>query len=115
LSIALMQQGRFDDAASVASTALAVDPNMPQALNTMGQVYMTKNDFEHAAQYFLRALEREPDIPARYWNAALALERAKKYDTAFQYASRYAAMESDPIARQRAYAFLEHLKLVMRR
>jgi tetratricopeptide (TPR) repeat protein len=115
LSIAYMQVGRFDEAASIASTALAVDPNMPQALNTMGQVYMAKNDFEHAAQYFLKAVEREPDVAARYWNAALALERAKKYDTAFQYASRYAAMESDPIGRQRAFAFLEHLKVVMRR
>ncbi len=115
LSIAFMQVGRFDEAASVASTALAVDPNMPQALNTMGQVYMAKNDYERAALYFKKAVQREPDVPARYWNAALALERSKKYDEAFQYASRYAAMESDPIGRQRGYAFLEQLKVAMRR
>ncbi len=115
LSIAYMQVGRIDEAASVASTALAVNPYMPQALNTMGQICMLKNDFEHAAQYFLKAVELEPNVAARYWNAALALERAKKFDMAFQYASRYAAMESDPIGRQRAFAFLEHLKVVMRR
>jgi len=115
LSIAYMQKGRFDEAASVASTALAVDPYMPQALNTMGQVCMAKKDYERAVQYFLKAVEREPDVPARYWNVALALEQTKKYDMAFQYASKYAAIEADPIGRQRAYAYLDHLKLVMRR
>ncbi len=112
LSIAYMQKGRFDDAASAASMALAADPSMPQALNTMGQVAMAKNDYEKAAQYFLRALDREPDVPARYWNAALALERTKNYDLALQYANKYAAMESDPIGRQRAFAFINHLKTV---
>ncbi len=114
LSIAYMQQGQFDEAASAASVALAVNPGMPQALNTMGQVAMAKNNPELAAQYFLKALDREPDVPARYWNAALALERAKKYDMAFQFANRYASMESDPRGRQRAFELIEHLKLVMR-
>lgn len=115
LSIVLMQKGRFDEAASVASAALSVDPYMPQALNTMGQVAMVKNDYEKAAQYFLKAIDREPDVPARYWNAALALEQAKKYDMALQYANKYASMEQDPTGRQRAYAFIEHLKLVLSR
>ncbi len=113
LSIAFMQKGRFDDAAAAATVALSVNPDMPQALNTMGQVAMAKNNPELAAQYFLKALDREPDVPARYWNAALALERAKKYDMAFQFANRYASMEGDPGARQRAYQLIEHLKQVM--
>jgi tetratricopeptide (TPR) repeat protein len=57
---------------------------------------MHKNDFEKALEYFLKAIDREPDVPARYWNVALALERAKKYEPALQYANRYAAMERDP-------------------
>ncbi len=113
LSIAYMQTGRFDEAASIATAALSVDPSMPQALNTMGQVAMAKNDFEKAAQFFLKAIEREPDVPARYWNAALALEKAKRYDMAFQYAKKYQLMESDPLGQQRVSAYLEHLKLVM--
>jgi tetratricopeptide (TPR) repeat protein len=110
LSVAFLQKGRVDDAARVAQTALTVDPYMPQALNTLGQAYMAKGDIEKAVQYFLKALEREPDIPARYWNAAIALDQAKKYDAALRYASAYASMERDPAARQKAAQFLEHLK-----
>ncbi len=115
LSIAYMQTGRFDEAAVTASAALSVDPYMPQALNTMGQVAMAKKEYDKAVQYFLKATEREPDVPARYWNVAIACEQAKKYDMAFQYAKQYQAMENDPVGRQRVFAYLEHLKLVMRR
>ena len=83
---------------------------MPQALNTLGQAYMAKQDYEKAAEYFLKAIEREPDVPARYWNAALALSQAKKYEAALRYANRYAALEQDPAGRQRAYGLIELLK-----
>jgi tetratricopeptide (TPR) repeat protein len=115
LSIVYMQTGRFDEAAAAAQAALIGDPSMPQALNTMGQVYLVRKDYERAVQYFLKALDREPDVPARYWNAALALEQAKRIDKAYEYASRYAAMETDPAGRQRAFGFLEHLKQLMGR
>ena len=75
---------------------------MPQALNTLGQSYMAKGDFEKSVQYFLKALEREPDVAARYWNVAIALEQAKKYDIALQYANTYASLERDPAGHQRA-------------
>jgi Flp pilus assembly protein TadD len=110
LSVAFLQKGRVEEAALAAQTALTVDPNMPQALNTLGQAYMAKGDVERAVQYFLRALEREPDVAARYWNVAIALDQAKKYDMALQYANTYASLERDPAARQRAAQFLEHLK-----
>ncbi len=110
LSVVLMQKGRFEEAAAAAQTALAVDPLMPQALNTMGQVSMVKRDYAKAAEYFLKAIEREPDVPPRYWNAALALEQAGKYDLSLQYANRYAAMERNPAARQRVQEFMDYLK-----
>ena len=112
LSVAFLQKGRIDEAAQAAQTALTVDPYMPQALNTLGQAYMAKGDIEKSIQYFLKALEREPDMPARYWNVAIALDQAKKYDAALKYASTYASMERDPAGRQRAAQFLEHLKKV---
>lgn len=110
LSVAFLQKGRIEDAAKTAQTALTVDPYMPQALNTLGQAYMAKGDIEKSVQYFLKALEREPDVPARYWNVAIALDQAKKFDAALKYASAYASMERDPAGRQRAAQFLEHLK-----
>ena len=110
LSVAFLQKGRIDEATSAAQTALTVDPNMPQALNTLGQAYMAKGDIEKSVQYFLKALEREPDVAARYWNVAIALDQAKKYDIALQYANTYASLERDPVGRQRALQLLEHLK-----
>ena len=114
LSIVLMQSGRYDEAAAQAQTALAMDPRMPQALNTMGQVYMSKQDFNKAIECFLKALESEPDVPARYWNVALAMSQAKKFDMALQYANKYASMESDPAGRQRAAEFIGYLKTAMK-
>jgi len=113
LSIVFMQTGRFDEAAAAAQTALAGDPSMPQALNTMGQIYLVKKDYDKAVEYFLKAAFREPDVPARYWNVALAFEQAKNIDKAYEYAQKYAAIETDPAGRQRAYAYLEHLKQML--
>jgi tetratricopeptide (TPR) repeat protein len=115
LSIVMLQKGRYDEAAANAQAALMAAPSMPQALNTMGQVYLLKKNYEKASQYFIKAIEQEPDVPQRYWNAALALEQAGRYDMAFQYANRYAAMVADPASRQQAYGYLEHLKKVMGR
>lgn len=116
LSIVLLQKGRYDEAAASAQAALMAAPSMPQALNTMGQVYLLKKNYEKASQYFIKAIEQEPDVPQRYWNAALALEQAGRYDMAFQYANRYATMVgADPASRQQAYGYLEHLKKVMGR
>jgi tetratricopeptide (TPR) repeat protein len=115
LSIVYMQTGRYDEAAAAAQAALLGNPTMPQALNTMGQVYLIKKDYDKAVEYFLKAVDHEPDVPARYWNAALALEQAKKIDLALQYASKYAAMETDPAGRQKAYQYIEHLKQLLHR
>jgi tetratricopeptide (TPR) repeat protein len=115
LSIVMLHEGRLDEAAADAQMALASAPGMPQALNTMGQVYLMKKDFKKASSYFYQALEVEPHVAQRYWNLALALEQAGQYDKAYEYANRYAAMETDPVARRRAYGYLEHLKQVMRR
>ncbi len=117
LSIVLMQKNRFDEAVSVAQSALAGSPGMPQALNTMGQAYMGKQEYAKAVKYFLMAIEREPDVPARYWNVAIAMEKAGNYRQAMEYATKYASMESDPAARQRAAGFVQYINntLKMRR
>jgi tetratricopeptide (TPR) repeat protein len=76
---------------------------------------MLKKENEKAVQYFLKAIEQQPDVPARYWNAALALEQTGKYDSAMQYARKYMDMEQDSAGRQRASGFIEHLNKMMGR
>jgi tetratricopeptide (TPR) repeat protein len=88
---------------------------LPQALNTMGQVMMLKKEYEKAVDFFLKSIEQQPDLPARYWNVALALEQLGKHDMAMQYASKYAEMEPDDMGRQRAQMFIEELRKRMGR
>jgi len=110
LSIAQMQTGRFDEAVVSAETALKGNPNMPQVLSTMGQVYVAKKDFPKALQYFLKAIELEPDGAARYWNVAIVMAELKRYDEAEAYATRYMNMDREPRAQQAATTFLGQLK-----
>ena len=81
----------------------------------MSQILLDAAALFEAVEYFLKAVSREPDVPSRYWNAALALERAKKIDLALQYATKYAAMETNPAGRQKAYGYIEHLKQLLHR
>ncbi len=110
LSVAFIRKQRYAEAEAAVRQALTADPNMPQLLNTLGELLMMKRSYEEALKCFLAAIEREPDTPSRYWNAALAFERTGRYDMAYDYASRFAAMEPDPESRQRTEVYLERLK-----
>jgi Flp pilus assembly protein TadD len=112
LSVALIKKQRYDEAEAAVRQALAVDPNMPHLLNTLGEILMVRGNYEEALKYFLAAIERGPDTPARYWNAAVAFEKTGRYDMAYAYASRFAAMETNPQARQRASAYLDRLQIL---
>ncbi len=112
LSVAYIQGGRYDEAEATVRQALAADPNMPHLLNTLGEILMVKGKYAEALQSFLAAIDRQPDTAARYWNAALAFEKTGKYDMAYEYASRYLAMETDPAGRQRAQSYMNMLQSV---
>jgi len=110
LSIALLKKGRYDEAAANARMALSAAPGMPQALNTLGEVLMAQGEYEKASEYFLMAIQRAPEDKYKYWNAALAFEKAGKHDMAYQYMSMYAVMEPDPAGRQRALQIMNRLR-----
>lgn len=110
LSVAFIRNQRYAEAEAAVRQALTVDPNMPHLLNTLGEILMMKGSYEEALKYFLAAIEREPDTPSRYWNAALAFEKTGRYDMAYAYASRFAAMETNSEARQRALVYLDRLQ-----
>jgi tetratricopeptide (TPR) repeat protein len=110
LSVAYMQQQRYDDAAASAEAALRNNPQMPQLLNTLGQVSMIKRDYSKAEKYFLDAVLYDPDSPTYYANAAMALAQTGKYDQAYQNMSMSAARMPDPQQKQKALAFMEQMK-----
>lgn len=110
LSVAYLRQQRIDEAETAIRQALMSAPYMPQALNSLGEILMIKGKHEEALTYFLRAIEVNPEVPARYWNAALAFEKNGRYDMAYEYANRYAAMERDGALKARAAAYLQRLQ-----
>lgn len=115
LSVAYMQQQRYDEAAASAETALKYNPKMPQLLNTLGQVSMIKKEYNKAAQYFLEAVNSDPDSPSYYSNAAMALAQAGKYDLAYQNMEMFAARVPDPQQRLKAQAFMEQMRKMSQR
>jgi Flp pilus assembly protein TadD len=110
LSVAFIRKKRYDDAEAMVRQALQAAPAMPHLLNTMGEILMEKGKYEEALRYFLAAIQSEPDTPSRYWNAALAFEKTGRYDMAYEYANRFTARETNPLARQRAVAYMNRLQ-----
>lgn len=110
LAVAFIRKKRYDEAEATVRQALNVAPSMPHLLNTLGEILMVKGKYEEALNYFLAAINSGPDEPSRYWNAALAFEKTGRYDMAYDYASRFAAMESNFEMRQRALMYLNRLR-----
>ncbi len=110
LSVVFIQKGRYEEAEAVVRQALSVAPNMPHLLNTLGEILMVKGNYGEAARSFLAAIEVAPDDPTRYWNAALAFEKAGRYDMAYDYANRFAAMVTDFQTKQRAQLYINRLQ-----
>jgi len=110
LSVAYMQQQRYDDAAASAEAALKNNPMMPQLLNTLGQVSMIKKEYGKAQKYFLDAINSDPDSPTYYSNAAMAYAQTGGFDEAYRYMGMSAARTADPLQRQRAQAFMDQMK-----
>ncbi len=115
LSVAYMQQQRYEEAAAYAEMALRTNPRMPQLLNTLGQVSMIQKEYGKAAKYFLDAANADPDSPAYYANAAMAFAETGKYDLAYQNMSMAAARTADPQQRQNARVFLDRMKQLSER
>jgi tetratricopeptide (TPR) repeat protein len=116
LSIALLRKGRYEEAIVYAENALAEDPLLPQALNTLGRLYAVRNEHAKALDNFLKAIELQPDVSAQYWNAALALEQLKQYEQALRFVRQYISMErNDPAAQQRAIEKIENLDRMLKK
>ena len=110
LAVVFIKKGWYDKAEAAVRQALQVSPYMPHLLNTLGELLMNKGNYEEGLNSFLAAVRQGPDVNARYWNVALAAERTGRYEMAYQYATRYAEGESDPVGRQNALLFIDSLQ-----
>jgi tetratricopeptide (TPR) repeat protein len=114
LSIALMKQQRLDEALSYAQTAARMNPEMPEPVNTLGEIYLTKGEPRKAAEQFIRFLQLRPEDSRGYWNAALAFREARDYPAALQYAQMFLEREPDPKYRKTVTDLVENIKAKMK-
>ncbi len=109
ISIALMRLNRLDEALAHAESALRMNPSMPEPANTLGEIYMARQEYAKAAESFLVFLQLRPEDSRGYWNAALAYERAGDYEKALRFVNQFLAMEPDPRYRQAAMQLVSSL------
>ncbi len=110
LAIVLLKQKRFEEAAEQAEAAVAADPSMFNALNTLGQIYVSQGAIDKGIPFLKAAIEKAPEYASPYMNLALAFERKGDYETAYRYASAYAKADTSPAGRKRAAPLLDRLQ-----
>ena len=112
LTIALIEKDLTDQALLYAEMALMAYPSNGDINHTIGEIYLKKGAFSKARQYFIRAIEINPDVPSRYWNAAISLEKTGNIPEAMRYMEMYIALEQNKADRNEAITYLESLKKI---
>jgi tetratricopeptide (TPR) repeat protein len=74
--------GQRDAALAAGRRALAINPDLPQALNHVGILHYERNELDRAAAHYRRAIALAPDYVEAYSNLGNALRAQKKYDEA---------------------------------
>jgi len=65
-----------DEALKHSLKALEISPTFVRTFYEVGQAYINKNDIDHAAEYFKKAAELNPDVGISYWYwAAIEMQR----------------------------------------
>ena len=74
--------GQRDAAFEAGRRSLAIDPNMPQALNNVGIVHYERDEFDQAVAHYRRATGLAPAYAEAFSNLGNALRAQKKYSEA---------------------------------
>jgi tetratricopeptide (TPR) repeat protein len=82
LGMALVKDGRFDEAIPTFKDGLRTDPKNTLLLNLIGATYSLKGDSEHAQDYLLKSLQIEPGFASARRNLAISYFNSGKYDLA---------------------------------
>ncbi|GJM31134.1 MAG: O-GlcNAc transferase [Saprospiraceae bacterium] len=78
------KSGRIDDAIVDLQKAIAVNPTMAKAHESMGNAYGSKGQMEQSLQAFSKAIELEPDNANYYLNRAISYAMMQKFDQSLQ-------------------------------
>jgi Flp pilus assembly protein TadD len=101
LAIAFLDAGEYQEAFRHAGLAITARPTHGGAHNTLGEVYLKRKEYAKALESFLQAIKLNPDIPLRYFNAALTYEKLGKVNKACAYWAMFLELEKDHGERNR--------------
>ncbi len=82
LGKAYLDMQSYDYAVTSLQIALKIDPDFPNAIETLAFVYKGKGDFSRASEQFEKLVSLEPDNISFSYNYALYLIENKRYDKA---------------------------------
>jgi Flp pilus assembly protein TadD len=74
--------GRLQDAERSYRQALTLEPEIPEAQNNLGSLYLQLGRLEDAQEAFGRALGSRPDFPEAQFNLGLAFKRSGRFEAA---------------------------------
>lgn len=88
LAVAYLQKDRLDEAVAQLERALAMNPNMPDALTNLGSAYIRLDRLEEAAEASQKALELAPDFAMAHNNMAVIYSEWGQDDKAVEHAKQ---------------------------
>ncbi len=85
LAMALMKEGRTDEALHNLVAAVNLTPDSPRVNNDLGIILLQEGEIDGAIGYFSRAVELNPAYSSAHYNLATALIQSKKFDEAISH------------------------------
>jgi len=82
LGLALVKQGKNDEAMTYFKKAMEINPRFIVLYNNIGLLLLNSGDLEQATQFFTQAVTYKPDYAEAVNNLGLAYARAGRYDAA---------------------------------
>jgi tetratricopeptide (TPR) repeat protein len=77
-----IKMGHFDDAIHDLSISINVNPLLPEAFNSRGNLYLEKVDYANAIKDFDQAISLNPNFALAYNNRGLLFLKKEEYDLA---------------------------------
>jgi tetratricopeptide (TPR) repeat protein len=109
LAICFLEIGNYKKAVYYVSIAVKAQPRHGGAHNTLGEIYFKKKEYNKALESFLQAIQLNPDVPLRYFNAALAFEKLGRITEACKYQARYLEIETNDAERELVHKRMREL------
>lgn len=114
LGLALKGKGQLEGARDAIQQSLTIQPNRPEVLNNLGDVYRELGDQEKALKAFEKAVTLRPNYPLARFNLAEAYETVNPKLAISEYETYLALVEGIPEEASRAAQARQRVKALTR-